>query len=95
MLGTGTPLDPAMVYFDARLSRSYPTVEIRVADVCQDVDDTVLLAALARASSRRRCANGAAGYRLIRSAPRSCGWRPGARAGTDWTVRWPIRVVTG
>jgi carboxylate-amine ligase len=49
MLGTGTPLDTAMVYFDARLSDSYPTVEIRVADVCADVEDTVLLAALARA----------------------------------------------
>jgi glutamate---cysteine ligase / carboxylate-amine ligase len=49
MLGTGTPLDGAMIYFDARLSRSYPTVEIRVADVCLDVEDVVLLAALSRA----------------------------------------------
>jgi carboxylate-amine ligase len=49
LLGTGTPLDTAMVYFDARLSLRYPTVEIRVADVCSDVNDTVLLAALARA----------------------------------------------
>ena len=38
-----------MVYFDARLSWRYPTVEIRVPDVCMDVDDTVLVAALARA----------------------------------------------
>lgn len=42
-------LDEGMVYFDARLSRNYPTVEIRVADVCLQPDDAVLIAALARA----------------------------------------------
>ncbi|MGD9991387.1 glutamate--cysteine ligase [Pseudonocardia sp.] len=49
LLGTGTLLDEGMVYFDARLSRRHPTVEIRVADVCRDPDDAVLIAALARA----------------------------------------------
>jgi carboxylate-amine ligase len=49
MAATGALLDEAMVYFDARLSRRYPTVEVRVADVCLDVDDAVLVAALARA----------------------------------------------
>ena len=49
LLGSGTILDEGMVYFDARLSAHYPTVEIRVADVCTDVRDAVLLAALARA----------------------------------------------
>lgn len=34
--------------FDARLSARHPTVEIRVADVCLDPRDTVLLAALVR-----------------------------------------------
>ncbi|KOG73402.1 carboxylate--amine ligase [Kitasatospora aureofaciens] len=48
MLATGTLLDEGMIYFDARLSRHYPTVEIRVADVCLQSDDTVLLAALTR-----------------------------------------------
>jgi hypothetical protein len=38
-----------MIYFDARLSARYPTVEIRVADACPSVDDAVLIAALARA----------------------------------------------
>jgi carboxylate-amine ligase len=38
-----------MVYFDARLSRRYPTVEVRVADVCLDVGDAVLVAGLSRA----------------------------------------------
>lgn len=45
---TGSALDDGMIYFDARLSAHYPTVEIRVADVCTDVRDAVLLAALAR-----------------------------------------------
>jgi glutamate---cysteine ligase / carboxylate-amine ligase len=49
MVRTGTVLDTGMVYFDARLSESYPTVEIRVADVCLHADDAVLIAALARA----------------------------------------------
>jgi carboxylate-amine ligase len=48
LLRSGTILDEGMIYFDARLSRRYPTVEIRVADVCTDVDDAVLIAALAR-----------------------------------------------
>lgn len=41
-------LDEGMVYFDARLSHHYPTVEVRVADVCQRASDAVLLAALSR-----------------------------------------------
>lgn len=49
MLATGVLLDQGMVYFDARVSHRYPTIEIRVADVCLDVRDAVLLAALCRA----------------------------------------------
>ncbi len=40
--------DAGMVYFDARLSARYPTVEIRVADACPIVDDAILITALAR-----------------------------------------------
>jgi carboxylate-amine ligase len=49
MRATETLLDEGMVYFDARLSRHHPTLEVRVADVCLEVDDAVLLAALVRA----------------------------------------------
>ncbi|WP_433326640.1 glutamate--cysteine ligase [Spirillospora sp. CA-294931] len=49
LVDSGTLLDDGMIYFDARLSRRYPTVEVRVADVCLRADDTVLLAALVRA----------------------------------------------
>lgn len=48
LIGAGVLLDRGMVYFDARLSYRYPTVEIRVADVCLEADDAVLLAALTR-----------------------------------------------
>ena len=49
MVESGVLLDDGMIYFDARLSRHYPTVEIRVADVCIDLEDTLLVAALCRA----------------------------------------------
>ena len=48
LIEAGAALDDGMIYFDARLSARYPTVEIRVADVCTDVGDAVLVAALAR-----------------------------------------------
>jgi glutamate---cysteine ligase / carboxylate-amine ligase len=49
MVRTGTVLDTGMIYFDARLSEQYPTLEIRISDVCLRAGDTVLIAALARA----------------------------------------------
>lgn len=48
LIATGVVRDEGMVYFDARLSQRYPTVEIRVADVCLHPDTAVLVAALAR-----------------------------------------------
>jgi glutamate---cysteine ligase / carboxylate-amine ligase len=48
VLATGTALDTGMVYFDARLSEKWPTVEVRVADVCLRAEDAVTLAGLVR-----------------------------------------------
>jgi carboxylate-amine ligase len=48
MVSTGVVLDEGMVYFDARLSRHYPTVEVRIADVCLRPENTVLLAGIVR-----------------------------------------------
>jgi glutamate---cysteine ligase / carboxylate-amine ligase len=45
----GAALDERSVYVLARLSPRYPTVEVRVADVCLDVESAVLLAGLTRA----------------------------------------------
>jgi carboxylate-amine ligase len=66
MIDTATLLDRGMVYFDARLSVQHPTLEVRVGDVCLDVDDAVLLGGLVRA--------------LVETAVRD--WRTGAPADT-------------
>ncbi|WP_328416204.1 glutamate--cysteine ligase [Micromonospora sp. NBC_00389] len=49
LIAAGIMLDAAMVYWYARPSSAYPTVEVRVGDVCPEVDDAVLVAALVRA----------------------------------------------
>ena len=77
LLRTGAILDEGMVYFDARLSSRYPTVEVRVADVCLDADDAALQAALVRG-----LAEAAMGEPDGRSrAPSCCGRRPGGPRG--------------
>jgi len=48
LIRSGTLLDDGMIYFDARLSANYPTVELRAADVCRYPEDAALIAALAR-----------------------------------------------
>ena len=49
LVASGAALDEGMLYWYARLAANYPTVEIRMGDVCPSLDDTILLAALARA----------------------------------------------
>ncbi|WP_120520644.1 glutamate--cysteine ligase 2 [Arthrobacter celericrescens] len=49
LIDTGVLLDEGMIYFDARLSRNNPTVEVRVADVCLRSEDAALIAVLVRA----------------------------------------------
>ena len=49
LIATGAALDEGMLYYDVRLSRTYPTIEVRVADVCLDPEDAVVLAGLVRA----------------------------------------------
>jgi carboxylate-amine ligase len=48
LIASGAMLDKGMLYWYARLSANYPTVEIRIGDVCPTTDDAMLLAALAR-----------------------------------------------
>ncbi|MCX4470253.1 glutamate--cysteine ligase [Micromonospora sp. NBC_01655] len=49
LIASGVMLDEGMLYWYARLSARYPTVELRIGDVCPSVDDAVLVAALVRA----------------------------------------------
>jgi glutamate---cysteine ligase / carboxylate-amine ligase len=94
MVATGTLIDPGMVYFNARLSERYPTIEIRIADVCLRPDDTVLIAALARALVETE----ARASREPRPAPqvraellRLAAWRA-SRSGLDGAL---VNPVTG
>ncbi len=84
LVATDALLDRGMVYFDARLSATFPTVEIRVADVCLHGADAVLLAGLVRG--------------LVLTAARE--WRDGVQADpvrlellrvAHWTAaRWGL-----
>jgi carboxylate-amine ligase len=83
LLGSGVSLDRGMIYFDARLSASYPTLEIRIADVCLDAADTVLIAALARALVETAARDWRAGVgppQMATEMIRVAGWRAGRSA---------------
>lgn len=59
LVDSGAARDEGMLYYDARLARRFPTVEVRIADVCTEPADAVLVAALARALVERYAAPGA------------------------------------
>jgi carboxylate-amine ligase len=85
MVRTGTLLDTGMVYFDARLSQHYPTLEVRIADVCLRHEDAVLIAALVLAlveTEARAWQEGAAPLRMRPELLRLAAWRA-SRSGLD------------
>ena len=97
MVGTGTLLDTAMVYFDARLSQRYPTLEIRIADVCLRADDAVLIAALARAlveTEARRWRQGTAPLHRRGELLRLAAWRA-SRSGLSDVLLSPLTGLPG
>lgn len=85
LVGTGVLRDEGMVYFDARLSHRYPTVEIRIADVCLDPADTVLLATLVRGlvdTAAREWRAGEPPFGTGTALLRAASWQA-ARSGLD------------
>lgn len=85
LIGTGVLRDEGMVYFDARLSHRYPTVEFRIADVCLDPADTVLLATLVRGlveTAARAWRAGEPPQNVSTSVLRAATWQAG-RAGLE------------
>jgi carboxylate-amine ligase len=48
LIAAGVMLDAAMVYWYARPSANYPTVEVRIGDVCATAADATLVAAIVR-----------------------------------------------
>jgi carboxylate-amine ligase len=92
MVRTGTLLDAGMVYFDARLSERYPTIEIRIADVCLRADDTVLIGALARAlveTEARQWRQGRPVREVRAELLRLAAWRA-SRSGLHDTLVHPV-----
>ena len=95
MVASGVLLDRHMAYYDARLSDRYPTVEVRVADVCLDVTDTVLIAGLVRALVDTAAAEWAAGVPapdISAGLLRLASWRAG-RSGLDDELLDPVTAL--
>ncbi|GGZ64184.1 putative glutamate--cysteine ligase 2 [Streptomyces subrutilus] len=94
MIDTGVLRDNGMIYFDARLSAAYPTVEVRVADVCLDASTPVLLAALVRGlaeTASRAWRDGEPPARIGTSLLRLASWRAG-RSGLDGPLVHPATM---
>lgn len=92
VLASGVPLDEGMIYTDARLSRHYPTVEVRVPDVCLDVRDAVLVAALCRGLVETAAGEAAAGVpapAVSTAVLRLAAWRAG-RSGVTGDLVDPV-----
>jgi len=53
LVDTGAILDRGQVYWQARLSERYPTIEVRVLDVQLEIEDAVTLAGVVRALVHR------------------------------------------
>ncbi len=88
----GAARDPGMVYFEARLAEAQPTVEVRVADVCTDPADAVVVAATVRAiatTAAQEWAAGAAPRPWRSELVRAAAWRAG-RYGLAGTLVHPV-----
>ena len=90
LIGQGAAMDERSIYFWARLSPRYPTVEVRVADVCLDAGTAVLLAGLTRAlvatalaEARRGTPAAAAPARQVAAALAAAARHGLAGAGAD------------
>ncbi|MEV3929395.1 MULTISPECIES: glutamate--cysteine ligase [unclassified Streptomyces] len=86
--------DRGMIYFDARLSHRYPTVEIRVADVCLDPAVTVLLATLVRGlveTAARAWRTGDPPDPVAVSLLRVASWQA-ARSGLEGSLLHPLTM---
>ena len=94
LMESGAALDEGMLYLPARLSPNNPTVEVRVADVCTDPEDALLVAALVRGLVERRpwvdADAGREPDRWRAEALRACHWRA-ARYGVSDTLVHPLR----
>ncbi|MCX5317564.1 glutamate--cysteine ligase [Streptomyces sp. NBC_00154] len=94
LLDTEVLRDRGMIYFDARLSHRYPTIEVRVADVCLDPVGTVLLATLIRGlveTAAREWRAGKPPARFQTALLRMAAWRA-SRSGLDDRLLHPLTM---
>jgi glutamate---cysteine ligase / carboxylate-amine ligase len=92
VLATDTVLDSGMVYFDARLSEKWPTVEVRTADVALRVEDAVTLAGLVRGlveTAAREARQGVPPPAVRAEILRVAAWRAG-RSGLTGDLVHPL-----
>ena len=92
VLATGTVVDAGMIYFDARLSTTWPTVEVRVADVALYREDAVTLAGLVRGlveTAARQARDGRPVPAVRSELIRLAAWRAG-RSGLTGELVHPL-----
>ena len=95
LLATGVPMDEGMIYFDARLSRGQPTVELRIADVCLYAEDALTIAVIARAlveTAAGEWRQGAPPSNALTSVLRLSNWRA-SRFGMGDQLLHPLEQV--
>jgi carboxylate-amine ligase len=95
LLASGVVLDEGMVYFDARLSRSHPTVEVRIADVCLEAAHAAVIAAVVRALVERSAQEwraGAPAPRVSAAQLRLASWMA-SEAGVEGNLQHPLLYV--
>jgi glutamate---cysteine ligase / carboxylate-amine ligase len=87
LLENGVMLDPQMLYWHARISATYPTVEVRAGDVCMTIAETTLVAAVARALVATALRDAAAGTGLVpteEAVLRAAHWLAGRDGFEGW-----------
>jgi carboxylate-amine ligase len=96
MVESGVIGDRSHLYWDVRPSYHFPTLEFRLADVCTDVDDAVLHAALVRSLVRVLAGRAERGEPCPQPRPellRAARWRA-ARGGIGGQLFDPVLGVT-
>ncbi len=96
LAAAGAIADASNLYWDIRPSARYPTLEFRVADVCTDLDDAVLHAALVRSLVRVLAGRAARGEPCPEVRPevlRAARWRA-ARHGISDRLLEPVSATS-
>ncbi|MEH2067720.1 MAG: carboxylate-amine ligase [Nostoc sp.] len=85
LVATKTVEEATKIYWDVRLSERFPTIEFRLTDVCQTVDEAVMIAGLVRALVRtcyQQALNNEPFVNVRHELVRAAQWRA-ARYGLD------------